>query len=148
MTSQRPTREMITEPFLDRAGIELKRAERYSVFVSLIVLDLNFTKDLIGEESRELMEEIERLARLNVRTCDYVSLVESHCLCLLYPETSRQGAEVAARRLTDLVCQELSRCGDKPVQQPIPLELASYPDAAGTKTFPAFLEELRQRSQN
>ena len=134
--------------FLDRAGIELKRAERYRIFVSLIVLDLDVTEDMSGERSGKLLQEVERLASFNARACDYVSFADDHRLCVLYPETSRQGAEAAARRLTDLIREELSRRIGRPVEGTIPLELASFPDAAGAKTVPAFLDELQQQSQN
>ncbi len=139
---------MISQSFFNRASVELKRAERYRVFVSLIVLDLRFTRDLVGGESRSLIEEIEQLVCLNARNCDHIALLGGHCLCLLCPETPRQGAEIAARRLAGLIRQELSRYGNHSLQQVIPLELASYPDAAGAKSIVLFLEELQQRTCN
>ncbi len=36
------------DPFLSHAGIELKRAERYRIFVSLVVIDLSGLGELLG----------------------------------------------------------------------------------------------------
>ena len=46
------------DTFLNQAGIELKRAERYRVFISLIVIDLSFTDEIFGDKAREMKEKI------------------------------------------------------------------------------------------
>ena len=139
----------VAEKFLTRAGIELNRAERYRIFISLTELDLGFPRELVGEEkSARLMDEIGELTRRHIRGCDYAAFVGPTCLCLLFPETSRQGAEVAARRLSEIIQEEVSRHTEKPVDRIIPVELASYPDAAGAKTINQFLEELQHRNRN
>ena len=139
----------LSESFVTRAGIELKRAERYRVFIALSVLDMGFTRELFTEdEHAPVMDGILGAARGSVRACDYVSLVGPHHVCLLFPETSRQGAEVAIRRIGDSIRKELAGRTDKTVDQVIPVELSSYPDAAGARTVEDFLEELQLRARN
>jgi GGDEF domain-containing protein len=139
---------MIDASFLERVGIELKRAERYRIFVSLIVLDLGVCRKYFPQESEARLEEIETLSRKITRASDYISLVEGDCLALLFPETSRQGAEMAARRLTATIRQHIQTTSGVALDEMIPLDMASYPDAAGTKTVAMFLEELAHRSRN
>ncbi|HUV31852.1 MAG TPA: hypothetical protein VMY05_12285 [Acidobacteriota bacterium] len=149
MVSQREPLGQLSESFVARAGIELKRAERYRVFVALSVLDMEFTKEFFTEvEYAPVMDGILGVARNSVRACDYVSLVGPHHVCLLFPETSRQGAEVALRRIGDSIREELARRTDKTIDQVIPVELSSYPDAAGARTVEDFLEELQHRARN
>jgi GGDEF domain-containing protein len=137
------------ESFLTRAGIELSRAERYRIFITLTELDLGFTRDIFGEEgSRKIMQMVSGLVSQQIRSCDFSAMVGSHCLCLLFPETSRQGAEVAARRISEIIRKELTRHTDQTIDRIIPVELASYPDAAGARTIQEFLEEIQRRSQN
>jgi GGDEF domain-containing protein len=139
----------VSGTFLARAGIELSRAERYRIFICLTELDLGFTRDIFGEEeSLKLMERIHEVVRNNVRDCDYSAFVNGRSLCLLFPETSRQGAEVASRRVSEVIRKELARHTDKPLEAIIPVELASYPDAAGAKTIKEFLKELQKRNRN
>ncbi len=142
------TQSKLGETFLSRVGYELKRAERYRIFVSLIVLDLGFCRDLLGDKCAERMPQIEELARSNTRAIDQVAFVENDNLALLFPETSRQGAEIAARRLTGAIRNYITEVSGQSIGEVIPLEMASYPDAAGTKTVAMFLEELLHHKRN
>ena len=139
----------VTELFVTQIGTELKRAERYRIFVSLTVLDLGFLDGLMGEiERATLIRDIYDLTRQKTRGCDAVSVLDNHRLCVLFPETPRQGAEAAAKRIHKLVTSELSERLAQTVEQIIPMELASYPDAAGARTITQFLEEIQVASQN
>ncbi|MBN1211835.1 MAG: diguanylate cyclase [candidate division Zixibacteria bacterium] len=136
------------DTFLNQAGIELKRAERYRVFISLIVIDLSFTNELFGEQAREMKEKIIEVAQQNVRGSDLLSRVGDDKLVLLFPETSRQGAEVTSKRLSEIIRNRLSMLSERRVDNIIHLEMSSFPDTAGAKTVSAFLEELAKRSRN
>ena len=137
-----------TRVFADRVGIELQRAERYRIFVSLTVLDLEFTRDLGAGLPFDLLAELGKRVRSTLRSCDYVALVNGHCLALLFPETPRQGAEIAARRVAGLLSEEAARLTGREVRQVIPVEIASYPDTAGARTMAEFLEEMARKSRN
>ncbi len=134
------------KPFVKSVDLELKRAERYRIFVSLIVLDLAFVDTLMGDESHRLLETIFERVRAGIREVDNAAVVGCHQLVLLLPETPRQGAELAARRLRDTVRSILAEQSDRFVDQMVPLEMASYPDAAGAKTIREFLGELLEAS--
>ena len=136
------------DTFLNQAGIELKRAERYRVFISLIVIDLSFTDEIFGDKAREMKEKIIEVTQQNVRGSDLLSRVGDDKLVLLFPETSRQGAEVTSKRLSEIIRNRLSMLSERRVDNIIHLEMSSFPDTAGAKTVSAFLEELAERSRN
>lgn len=135
------------ESFLKRAQVELKRAERYHVFLSLICLDLSF----LAQEEQATAELFQRLAdrvQSQVRVCDVVSALPGGCLALLYPETSRDGAEVAARRIANTIREEVAGLVGHPPPEVIPMEIASFPDAAGAKTVTELLGAIAAKSDN
>ncbi len=142
-------RNSITENlFLDRVNIELKRAERYRIFVSLIVLDVGFVQASFPEKNSSVMTELLGFIQKNVRAIDNVSLLTPFKLGLLFPETTRQGAEIASRRISDLIRTRLSELNNQNYEQVIPLEMASYPDAAGAKSITDFLREYSEKNIN
>ena len=134
--------------FFKRVDLELKRAERYRLFVSLIVLDLSFVRSLNRDQSPQLLGDLLQVVRENVRVIDNVSALADHRVALLLPETSRQGAEIAARRLSELIRSSLTQQTSGKIDDTIPLEMISFPDAAGAKTVTDFLQELSEQSRN
>ena len=134
--------------FIDRAGIELSRAERYRVFVSLSLLDLGFARNYMEEGFPEVVQKVVEMVRGRIRACDYVALLVDNSLALLFPETSRQGAEVASRRLGEFIRDQLSDVVGERIKEIIPVEMASYPDTAGAKTLAGYLDELADKSRN
>jgi GGDEF domain-containing protein len=136
------------ETFLNIADLELKRAERYRVFVSLLVLDLSIVKQLFENTADSVVKELVTLAEQRVRCTDSISPVNSTKLALLFPETPRQSAMLAARRLTELMRNLISEKAGRLVETNIPIEIASYPDAAGAKTLSKLLVDLNQSSRN
>ena len=148
MMNELGTHNVSVGSFLNRVGIELKRAERYRFFVSLIALDLSFIRSLFGDGSNKVVDKLLQTVQTNIRIIDDVSLMGNHRLVLLLPETSRQGAEMAAKRLSELIRNSLSRRVERQVDQVIALEMASYPDAAGAKTVKDFVLELAKQSSN
>ena len=136
------------DTFLNQVGIELKRAQRYRVFISLICIDLSFTNEVFGDRASEMKEKVVSLAKQNVRGSDILSLIGKNSLALLFPETSRQGAEVTSKRISELIRSQLTEVSEKQFENVIHLEMSSFPDTAGAKTIDAFLEELAAKSQN
>ena len=137
------------QSFLNRAGAELHRAERYRIFISITVIDLAFVREMIGERGMgQLVEAVGRMIRQQVRACDCVSDLPEDCFGLLFPETTRQGAEVALKRITEMVRDEVRRMTGNAISQILPKGLASYPDAAGAATVSQFVEDLQHRSRN
>ena len=134
--------------FLTTVNLELKRAERYRIFVSMVTLDLSFAHKVLPEGGEELQRGILDVVRGNIRAVDQAALVTDGKLALLLPETPRQGAEAAARRVTSMIKQYLIDRMQIAVDRVIPLEMASYPDAAGARSVADMLEELTQTSNN
>jgi GGDEF domain-containing protein len=143
-----PATDAVSQVFIDLAAVELHRAERYRVFVSMLVLDLSSVQRLIGSENPGFLGELVNQARSRLRACDYVSLIDGACLALLLPETSRQEAEIPAKRIAEMVRQQVLDLTGIASQEIIPVEIASYPDTAGAKTLEAFLDELAFRNRN
>jgi hypothetical protein len=148
MNSSETHKSFPMPPILQQIGVELKRAERYRIFMSLVAVDLSFTEQLLGEEAPGFIERVSELTQSNIRVCDVASIVGESCLVMLLPETSRQGAEISGRRLAEMIQGELSHVSKQEVHDVIPMEMASYPDAAGTKSVADFLETLTAKLEN
>ncbi|UCC43679.1 MAG: GGDEF domain-containing protein [Candidatus Zixiibacteriota bacterium] len=137
------------QSFLNRADDELHRAERYRIFISITVIDLGFVREMTGERGMgQLREAVGRMIRQQVRACDYVSDLPKDCFGLLFPETTRQGAEVALKRITEMVRDEVRRMTGNTIGKILPKGLASYPDTAGAATVSQFMEDLRRSARN
>ncbi len=134
--------------FLDIVGTELKRAERYRIFISLIVLDVDFIQTAFPRQSESILDDIMDVVQKHVRAIDNISMLSSYKVGLLLPETTRQGAEIASKRISEIIRNKLSELKDKKLDQVIPLEMASYPDAAGAKSIADFLQEYSERNLN
>lgn len=142
-------RNKVTEDlFLDRVGIELKRAERYRIFISLIVFDVASVKQVFPKQDSSVMSDLASHVQKHIRAIDNVALLGPHKLGLLLPETTRQGAEIASKRISELVKTRLSELIDERFEQVIPLEMASYPDAAGAKSISDFLKDYTKDNLN
>jgi len=136
------------QTFLTMAEIEMRRAERYRIFVSLLVLDLSILQEMLPDKTTELVDRLVGLAAARIRCTDSIASTDPYRVALLFPETPRQSAMLAAHRLTEMVRRVLSEETGKPVDAIIPVEIVSYPDAAGAKTLGKALQDLAQRSRN
>jgi len=134
-----------------RAKQELKRAERYCEFLSLLVVDLSsltkFAKRGALKSYRRvetLLEELERLVKKSVRETDLVSGVEDQKLLLLLSETPKEGARSLAKRLGEAVKYFVSYTLKTPPGWQVPVNILSYPDRKGKEKFLGFIQELTQ----
>lgn len=135
------------DTFLNLGEIELKRAERYRVFVTMIRFDLSVIDRLFPEKSDSVLNEMVNFAQSKIRGSDMISSTH-RSIAILIPETPRQGAEVTSRRLSELFRERLSEIATKEIEEVIPLEMASYPDTAGARPMADFLTELAEISKN
>lgn len=136
------------KPFVERVGRELQRAERYRIFVSLIILDLNSLRTNSGGSDAADSAILIDLVAGNTRSVDHTALVESGKVAVLLPETPRQGAEVAGRRVADLIRSKYPKSGADSGDFVIPLEMASFPDAAGARTVREMLGDIAPVESN
>ena len=128
------------QSFLNRVDIELKRAERYRIFISMLVFDLSFIDSLFPENPLEIKKELTDWITNDIRAIDFASQLEDNKLALFFPETGRQGAELASKRITDMIKVKIAELHNKQIKQTITPRMASFPDAAGADTIDDFLK--------
>lgn len=135
--------------FADRIEYELKRAERYRIFVSLLIFNFESILSEIVDERINSSEDkdvflgtVKGLIRESVREVDSVSNSDFRIVGVLCPETSRQGAEAAARRIQEALNGYISDYLGESPKVLIPVEISSYPDAAGARSLASYSEEF------
>ncbi len=121
--------------FRDLALLELKRAERYRNFLSLMVLNLSEFLASAGrrkitsrEESEAFIKKVIDRVRFEARETDTVSKVDDGRLVMLMPETDRNGAEVAGTRMKELLSEFMSEFLDSNYKFEVPVEISSFPE--------------------
>ncbi len=130
-----------------RAREEIKRAERYSDFLSLIVVDITSLVKFARkygvrnfEFPRELLEYLEEMIGKSVRETDLVSGFEKNKLGLLLFETPLDGANCLARRLGERIKDFVSGSVKTPQTWQVPMEVVSFPEKENSeKTFLSFI---------
>ncbi len=132
--------------FLNQAGIEIIRAERYRTFVSLVSLDFSFARAHFNGNASRAFEQIRRTIQKNVRASDNFAFIDDRVVAILFPETSRQDAELTARRISDIILKELAALSGNGFEKVIPMEMASFPDTAGARTVGELLGSLAERA--
>ncbi len=136
------SQQLASHPFMDRVDIELKRAQRYQIFVSLLVYDLSSVSSNNTDNNNSLTHKILQAVVQAVRAIDNVSLLASNKIALLLPETNRQGAEIASKRISSVVQTCLESYGSQLNVETVAPAMASYPDAAGMKSIKDFLTDF------
>ncbi len=134
-----------------RAKLELKRAERYCEFLSLLIIDLSslfkFARRGALKSYRRMevvSQELEVLIQRSVRETDLVSEVQDHKLFLLLSETPKEGARSLAKRLGERVSYYISNAVKTPPGWQVPMNIFSYPDRRGKAKFLSFIQEITQ----
>lgn len=139
--------------FRDLALLELKRAERYRNFLSLLVLNLSDFLATVGrrkissEEQENILldKAIDRLRRAS-RETDLISRLDDARLAMLLPETDFNGARIAADRFQMLLNDLLADFLQSSYRFDVPLEITSFPDATGEASFKSRLAGLSTAS--
>ena len=138
--------------FVSKINYELKRAERYRIFLSLVIFNIGPILDMVVEEEKkghgnrsEFLDSLSEVVRRSVREVDAVSNHGRSRIGLLFPETPRQGAEAAVRRISSQIsafCKDYFRA---PVEYLLPVEISSFPDAAGARSIASHFEEFSEK---
>jgi len=144
-----PQNQVTNNGFAGRINYELKRAERYRIFVSLVVFNITPMLEYLSriETSRpnvDFLTAIGEVFKKSVREIDAVSNSGRERIGLLFPETPRQGAEAAARRISDALNIFYASYFGQPADYPVPVEISSYPDAAGARSLASYLDEFTE----
>ncbi len=124
--------------FVWRAEKELKRAERYLSFVSLITFECVPINEIGNEKLKEKAGEVVERC---VRETDLVGISDSNGIAVLLVETPRRGAEKAAERIAT---QLTELCLKEKGKNKLVIKVHSFPeDPQGKENFLAALEKLR-----
>jgi PleD family two-component response regulator len=133
--------------FAGRIAYELKRAERYRIFVSLVIFNIAPVVEKLKNGSGKVSQDdflalTGEVIRNSVREIDAVSNSGREKIGLLFPETSRQGAESAARRISEALNNFYEEFFDQPADYLIPVEISSYPDASGARSLASYIDDF------
>ncbi len=122
------------EDFGFRARQELKRAERYACFLSLV--DLNLDSMLSTLKQREkfkngdfeaAQQKIREFVCKNLRETDVVSGIEGNRMMILLAETPFEGADAFSKRLSHSLNEFISSTFDFSYNFDIHAEISSFP---------------------
>ena len=133
-----------------RAVQELKRAERYSEFISLILIDMEKWLGPLSKKQKEAFlpgnweKELYDLITRETRQTDVVSGLEKHKMALLLTETSPEGAKVLAKRLTQEIALILAAERKKLLDPKAMMKIVSFPDKVkGKEKFLSVVKVLQ-----
>lgn len=135
--------------FRDSALLELKRAERYRTFLSLLVLNLSELMATVGRRKIDSADEADYFFQMALdrvkqaaRETDMISFFEDGRLAMLLPETDMSGAQTAAVRLETLISEFLGEFLQSDYRFDIPTEITSFPGPASDISLKARLMKL------
>jgi len=118
--------------FQEQLGVEVKRAQRYDLNLSLIMIDLDHFKkfnDNYGHlEGDSLLRKISQILKSSLRETDFVARYGGEEFGVILPETNKEGASVAAERVRKTISEQTF--GEVGAKMTVSLGVASYPDDA------------------
>jgi GGDEF domain-containing protein len=124
--------------FVARAEQELKRAERYLSFISLITLECTPVGPVWDEALKQKALEV---VKRSVRETDIIGVSDAQRLAVLLVETPRRGALRAAERIAG---QLLEFCLKEKGKSKLEIKIHAFPeDPQGKENFLLALEKLR-----
>jgi len=133
-----------------RAVQELKRAERYSEFISLILIDMEKWLGPLSKKQKEAFlpgnweKELYDLITRETRQTDVVSGLEKNKMALLLTETSPEGAKLLAKRLTEEIALFLAAERKKLLDPKALMKIVSFPDKQkGKEKFLSVVKALQ-----
>lgn len=121
--------------FAERTRQERSRAERYCLFLSMVLIDLNdLSRTAVDRRAAEtikpevLCRDLELGLRASVRESDVVATLDRNRIGLLLMETSRSGLEVVRRRVDGFVRDYAKATLRLPFEPQLAIQDASFPE--------------------
>jgi len=118
--------------FQEQLGVEVKRAQRYDLNLSLIMIDLDHFKefnDSYGHlEGDNLLRKIAQILKSSLRETDFVARYGGEEFAVILPETNKEGAAIAAERVRSTISEQTF--GEVGAKMTVSLGVACYPDDA------------------
>jgi len=118
--------------FQEQLEVEVKRAQRYDLNLSLIMIDLDHFKefnDSYGHlEGDTLLRKIAQILKSSLRETDFVARYGGEEFAVILPETNKEGGSIAAERVRRAISEQTF--GEVGAKMTVSLGVASYPDDA------------------
>lgn len=111
---------------------EIQRARRYNRTFSVLMLDIDYFKDVndhYGHQAGdEVLVTVADLVRLNVRPVDVVCRYGGEELAVILPETEDKGAQIVAERIRSTIAESLTATSQGDViRVTVSIGLATFP---------------------
>jgi hypothetical protein len=140
------------QQFLNRTLQEVSRAERYCLFLSLVLVDLSeFARAVVNRQGSQRIDldtlcgQVELGLRNSLRLSDVISPFEKNRLGILLVETSKAGVDNVCRRVETFIRDYLKGGLNLPFEPPLEVRAASYPEEA--EKFKALTSQLNRIHQ-
>lgn len=121
--------------FLERTQLEISRAERYCLFLSLILVDLSdFARATVNRQGQLKIDldtvcgQLEAGLHNSLRLSDVISTFEKNRLGILLVETSKANVDGVRKRIETFVRDYLKGGLSLPFEPQIEVRTASYPE--------------------
>jgi GGDEF domain-containing protein len=139
--------------FLERTQLEISRAERYCLFLSLIMVDISdFARATVSRQGQLKIDldtvcgQLEAGLRNSLRLSDVISTFEKNRLGILLVETSKTNVDCVRKRIEAFVRDYLKGGLSLPFEPPLEVRTASYPEESDR--FTALTSLLNRVQQN
>jgi len=122
--------------FLERLKEEINRANKLKLIFSLIMIDIDDFKKcndsfghLVGDY---VLREVAKIIKENTRHIDLVCRYGGEEFCVLFPETTKEGASFAAERIRKNLENKTIEAYDEELKVTISIGVASFPEDGKT----------------
>jgi two-component system cell cycle response regulator len=125
------TRVLNRRALAERLGVEMDRARRFSAQLSVLLVDVDFFKQvndsaghLVGDE---VLRQIAGLLAEAVRRVDIVARYGGEEFVLILPETGASGAKVFAERICGRIAAHEFKAMERNIRLTVSVGLATFP---------------------
>lgn len=138
-----------------RLDEEMKRAKRYTQFLSIVLVSVeSLTSEIQKKGIDDMAEKLRHLGEFiqaNMRDTDFLSQFEHGVLALILPETNIEGAKTFSERLREQILLAYSETDSKNMdnEKALSIGIAAYPtDARMMEELIDKGAEMLERSQD
>ena len=125
----------VDDIFAERTRQELQRAQRYCLFLSVVVLDLSEFSRAVAKRSTDQKVDLESFIgqleggiKSTLRSSDIVTRCDSQRIALLLVETSKTGLDAVTERLQPFIVDSMKSQFEVPFEPRVQLDAASFPE--------------------
>lgn len=117
--------------FMERFEEELKRSKLRNINLSLLMIDVDYFKQLNDEHGHlagdQVLREVSRVISQNIREIDIAGRYGGEEFCVVLPDTDSRGAYFAAERIRTALEKTKFKAYDLTLQITASLGLSTYP---------------------